>query len=72
MHVSGPAYLRLLAICTGCMNLAVWCVAFAGVALWGPRLLLWASLVFLLWAMFIGGPLALLAWLVGHDSGEGW
>ena len=62
---------RFLSIYTGAINIALWALALAGVALWGPRLLVWVWLVTVLWVAFIGCPLGLLAWRAGRDSWEG-
>jgi hypothetical protein len=66
------SWCRFVSVATGAANLATWAMALLGVYLWGPRLLAWAFLVIILWALFIGGPLALLAWVLSRDSwGDG-
>lgn len=62
-------FAHFLQAVTGAANFLLWLVAAAGINLWGPRLLLWATLVLVLWLAFIAGPLAVLLWRVGRSEG---
>ena len=52
---------------TAVVNLAVWALAIAGMNLW-PNMLVWAWFISVLWVLFIGGPLAALAWVMGRED----